>query len=328
MLFKVLCALLLSTVVASSIENNETNVGVFVNHLSSCNLNHVTGNMLCINQDFNTVIQYHDVKQVAMCPYHYCVLFNNEVEYSCTGYVLTLIGGKMDHHLNPLTPNNSLVGFTGNPDDDHVVVGTMFLGFNVLINFFEQDVDNHVTNPIDSIKCMDPYSTHISYKDGSEEMFGAYDIKFRGMIPSLLIGVVIHCSISFTLYIFTFSFIKCGRDSTFMNLCLNPLITFLCCILILFVAEDFVVKVYPFIISSIFGIVIGYILASILFNSILYCRRKKKSFDDVRIQNEEQTRFVISEDNDDDTDNEEDNKEKDGVQMVEIRLNDNHTKKI
>lgn len=303
---------------ASSIENNETNVKVFVNHLSSCNLNHLTGNMLCINQDFNTVIQYHDVKQVAMCPYHYCVLFNGGMEYSCTGYILTLIGGKMDTHLNPLTPNVTFIGFTGNPEDDHVEIGTMFLGYNVLINFFEQDVDNHASKPISEIRCMDPYSTHIEYQDGSIEMFGAYEIVFRGTIPSLLIGVLIHCSIAYVMYMFTMSFCKCGKDSTCVNLCFVPLITFLSCFMILFVAEKFVVKVYPFVISSIFGIIIGYILASITFNSIMYCRRRgAKLSDNGRIDVEESTQFVISNDNDEDTDSEDN-----GVQMTEISLND------
>jgi hypothetical protein len=295
---------------ASVVENNETNVAVYVNHLSSCNLNHNTGNMLCINQDYNTVIQYHDVKQVAMCPYHYCVLFNGDVEYSCTGYVLTLIGGKMDTHLNPLTPNTSFVGFTGNPNDDHIEVGHSFLGYNILINYFEQNVVNHSPVPIDSVECMDPYSTRVRYQDGSFDVFGAHGIVFRGMVESLLLGVVIHSSIAFTMYLFTFSFCKCGRNNICIDLFLVPLVTFLSCYMILFVAKRFVIKVLEFIISSIFGILFGFIPASIFFNSIVYCRKKNAVKN--RVDIEESRQFVIDTDDDDD----------DGVQMTEIQLNE------
>lgn len=308
---------LFASAFASVVENNETNVKVYVNHLSSCNLNHGTGNMLCINQDFNTVIQYHDVKQVAMCPYHYCVLFNSKQQYSCTGYVLTLIGGKMDTHLNPLSPNNSLVSFTGNPDDDHVDVGRTFLGYNVLINFFEQNVDNRVTEKsITTVECIEPYSTHVAYADGSSDIFGAYDVVFRGSVESLLLGVIIHNSIAFTLYIFTMSFCRCGKDNTCVNLFVIPLVTFLSCYMILFVAKNFVVKIFEFTISSIFGVVMGYILASILFSSILYCRRKRGTVDI-----EEAKQFVIGDDGDDDTDDDGDGHGNGDVQMTEVKLN-------
>jgi hypothetical protein len=308
--------MLVAVASSSMVENNETNVGVYVNHLSSCNLNHGTGNMLCINQDFNTVIQYHDVTDVAMCPYHYCVLFKGRTQYSCTGYVLKLIGGKMNHYLNPLTPNISYVGFTGNPDDDVVNIGTTFLGYNVLVELFEQNVDNYSEKPIKSIKCMDPFSTHVYYEDGDSEMFGAHDIIFRGMIPSLLIGIVIHCAIAFMLYLVFFSF---GKDNTCVNLCFVPTITFLSCFLILFVAEEFVVKIYTFIISSIFGVIIGYTLASIIFNSIIYCKRRRQGANDGgRVDVEETKQFVIGSSEDDDTDDEDDDKK--DVQMVEIKL--------
>lgn len=296
---------------ASVVENNETNVRVFVNHLSSCNLNHGTGNMLCINQDFNTVIQYHDVKQVAMCPYHYCVLFNNRMQYSCTGYVLTLMGGNFQHHLNPLTPNTSYVGFTGNPDGDVVEIKTIFLGYNIWINVFEQNVDNYATKEISSIRCMDPYSTHLTYKDGEVEMFGAHGIVFRGFVESLLVGVVIHCSIAFALYFLLFMSFK--NNNTVCNLFVVPLITFLSCYMILFVGVEFVAKIFPFIVSSIFGVIIGYILASIMFNTVRYCKKKRA---EGQVTVEESTQFVIEEDNDDSDD------KGDGVQMTEINLSD------
>lgn len=312
---------------ASVVENNETNVGVFVNHLSSCNLNHETGNMLCINQDFNTVIQYHDVKQVAMCPYHYCVLFEGNKEYSCTGYIWTLVGGKMNTHLNPLTPNTSYVGFTGNPSDEHIYVGRTFLGYNIIINYFEQNVDNHSPKAIDSITCFEPYSTKVMYQDGTNDIFGAHDIKFRGMFESLLLGVIIHTTMSFAMYIFAFSFCKCGRSSTAINLCLIPLVTFLSCYMILFVAERFVVKILEFIISSIFGIVFGYILASIAFNSITYCIRNNKTQN--RVDAEEATQFVITSDEDpEDRDIKHDSQDTEGVQMTEIDLNNDEIRRI
>lgn len=314
MLFLLLPLLLVTGGAASVVENNETNVGVFVNHLSSCNLNHETGNMFCINQDYNTVIQYHDVKQVAMCQYHYCVLFEGLKEYSCTGYVWTLLGGKLNKHLNPLTPNKDYVGFTGNPDDDHIEVAQIFLGYNILINFFEQNVDNEAQKDISHISCSAPYSTTVTYQDGTSETFGAHNIKFRGMVESLVLGILIHSSIALVLYLFTLLYCNCGRFNTAMNLCIIPLITFLSCYMILFVAEQFVVKILEFIISSIFGIVIGYILASILANGITYCRG---SAIDNRVDTEESTQFVIDEDVEDHTEVNEG-----GMQMTEIKLSD------
>ena len=309
--------LLVTAVNASVFENNETNVGVFVNHLSSCNLNHDTNNMLCINQDYNTVIQYHDVAQVTMCQYHYCILFKGNLEYSCTGYILTLIGGKMDKHLNPLTPNSSLVGFSGDPGDDHVSVGYVFLGYNILIDFFEQNVDNDVSKPIDTISCMEPYSTHVLYKDGSEEIFGAYGIIFRSIFESLVLGVLIHGTIAFILYIFALSFCRCANSTTVVNLFLIPLITLISCFLILFVAEDFVVKIFPFTISSVIGVILGYIIASIVFNSILYCKGNKRNNN---IDIEENTQFVIDGDGDDESENENENETTDNSSITEIEL--------
>jgi hypothetical protein len=286
---------------ASVFENNDTNIGVFVNHLSSCNLNHDNGNMICINQDYNTIIQYHNVNQVAMCPYHYCVLFEGSYQYSCTGYILTLIGGAMDKHLNPLTPNTSYVGFTGNPDDDHISVGYTFLGYNVLIDYFEQNVNNFSPKIINKISCMEPYSTHILYGDGSEETFGGVGIIFRNTVESLNLGVLIHTLIAFIMYMFILSFCKI-KNVMCINLFAIPLITFVSCYLILFVAEDFVVKIFPFTISSIIGVVIGYMLSSILFNSILFWRNMKQN---VKVDAEETAQFVIGTDDDIDIEEEE-----------------------
>lgn len=307
MLFISIIVLLFTTVCGSSFENNETNIGVFVNHLSSCNFNHDTGNVMCINQDYNTVIQYHDVNQIAMCPYHYCILFEGKQEYSCTGYILTLIGGTMDKHLNPLSPDMSYVGFTGNPEDDHVSVGYTFLGYNILIDYFEQNVDNVSNKIIKSISCMEPYSTHIVYEDGTSDMFGAHEVIFRNIIQSLVIGSVIHTCIAFSLYIISLSLCKC-LNGIIVNMAFIPFVTFLSCYLILFVAEDFVVKVFPFTISSIIGIMMGYIMASSVYNVIQYAKNRNKS--STVDTEEESTQFVITEETDSD----------DGNTITEIEL--------
>lgn len=264
---------------ATAIENNETNVAIYVNHLSSCSLNHGTRNMLCINQEFNSVIQYHDVKQVAMCPYHYCVLFRGSMEYSCTGYVLTLLGGTMQRHLNPLTPNQSLTEF---PKDDHVSIGQSFQGYNILIDYFEQSVNNHVNQSVRSVACLDPYSTQVTYEDGTVDVFGAHGIVFRDYVESLLIGVGIHSGIAAVLYS---GFLTACKSNVITNLCVVPGATFLACYLILFVAEEFVVRIFAFILSSVVGVAIGYILASIV------SQRRRPATNKVGVQDESE-RFV------------------------------------
>lgn len=268
-----LCLLSLSR--ASSYEDNSTNVGVYVNHVSSCNLNHVSGNMLCINRDYESAIQYHDVKHVTFCPYQYCVIFKtNNKQITCTGYVYLKMSGSMNEYLNPLTPNITNENFTGDPNNDYIKIGTAFLGYNILVDRFEQSVQTDVNIPIRTVRCMDPYSTCIDYADGSEECFGAKGLEFHGFLESTVFGFFIPGTLAFAIYIIAGGLYKnCIRNPCFTIITI-PSIVVVCCSLILFVASDFIVKVFPFIIASLFGIIGGFLSSKVVFAAIDVRERK------------------------------------------------------
>lgn len=266
---------LMASASASSYEDNNTNVGVYVNHVSSCNLNHPTGNMLCINRDYESVIQYHDVRGATFCPYHYCVTFRtDENKLTCTGYVYLKMSGTMDEYLNPLTPNVSNEKFTGDPDDDYIKIGTAFLGYNVLVDRFEQSVETAVDKAIVAVECLEPYSTCIVYGDGEKECFGAKDVVFNEFIESALLGLVVPGALSFTLYIISGGLYKACLTNPCFSVITIPMIVAICCALILFVASDFIVKVFPFIIASLFGIISGFLLARFIFGLIILWKKQ------------------------------------------------------
>lgn len=275
MISAILFALLMGVVSGSSYEDNSTNVGVYVNHVSSCNLNHVTGNMLCINRDYESVIQYHDVREATFCPYHYCVLFRTDEEkVTCTGYVYLKMSGSMDEYLNPLTPNVSNEKFTGDPDNDYIKINTAFLGYNVLVDRFEQSVETSVGKPIRKVTCMDPYSTCIEHGDGSSECFGAKDVVFHGFIESALLGLVVPGALAFAVYIIGGGLYKGCLINPCFSVITIPLFVAVCCALILFVASDFIVKMFPFIIASLFGIILGFLLAKVVFGAITVWKKQ------------------------------------------------------
>lgn len=279
-------------------EDNATNVGVYANHNSACNLNHESNNMLCINKEFESVIQYHDVKSIAMCPYHYCVTFYNDPnKLACTGYVYLKMDTTDIGHINPLTPNISNEGFTGNPSEDYIPIGTSFEGYNIAIDRFEQSVETTFSGEIDKVLCEDQTITCVTLTDGKQECFGGVGLVFHSTLESLLLGLVVPFSMSFVVYIILGSF-KCACAS---NACITtllvPLFVAICCMLILFVASDFIVKIFGFLFASLVGIAFGKVGSDICY-SIIYRFGKKVHTEN---DNGEDVRFVIEGDEDDDS---------------------------
>lgn len=264
-----LTVLAISTVEGTSYENNKTNVGVYANHISSCNLDHKFGDMLCINRDYESVIQYHDVKAAVFCPYHYCVTFRTEEnKLACTGYSYLKMSGSMSEYINPLSPNNSALEFSGEGDAENVKVGVMFEGYNVLIDYFRQSIETYFGGQdsgqvIVDVKCDDgdgsKLVTCVYFSNGKSECFGAKDVVFYDFITSLVLGVVVPGSLSFACYIILWVLgnkYSCAKNGC-ITVLLTPIIVEVCCLLILFVAADFIVKVFPFLIASLVGIWIG-----------------------------------------------------------------------
>lgn len=256
-------------------DQNITHVGVFLNKVSSCNYNRYTSNLLCANQEYNTLIQYHNVDKVYMCDYHYCVTFYDEPNrFSCSGYVFKLLGGNMDTYLNPLTPNTKAVEYQVNKENVRKI-NTVFEGYNVLVDRFEQNVQTGNYN-FTSLECRDPYSTCILHQDGSETCFGAIGNTFHGQKASLGLGVVIPCIIATVLYLISFS---CLKRYCLGNYCcvllFVPLFVTVTSYLILFQAERFIVKTDAYLLGSMFGIIFGYVIASSLVKLKSYTRFKK-----------------------------------------------------
>ena len=265
----ILLSIMTSTVHGSSYENNKTNIGVYANHISSCNLDHKFGDMLCINRDYESVIQYHDVKSTVFCPYHYCVTFRTEgSNLACTGYSYLKMSGSMSDIINPLSPNNSALEFTGEGDAENVKVGTSFEGYNVLIDYFRQSVETEYDTDIIDVQCGEDSKliTCVYMSDGKSDCFGAVDEHFNDFITSVILGVAVPGSLSFACYLLLWALGKkynCANNGCITTL-LTPIIVEICCMLILFVAADFIVKILPFLVASLIGIWVGKVLSDVV----------------------------------------------------------------
>jgi hypothetical protein len=254
-------------------EDNETNVGVYSNHISSCNWNHNTDNMICINRDFESVIQFHGVALATFCPYHYCVTFENEVgKIACTGYVFSKISAGMGDGdsaaINPLTPDLSNDRFTGNPTDDYVNLRTSFEGNNIFIDRFEQSVETYFGDDIVEVQCKEPLTTCVSVAGGETTCFGGDGLTFHTFTESVVLGFFVPMSMAILIYL-SLACVKwrcrlgCAYNSC-VTMVAVPLTVEVLCALILFVAPDFIVKVGAFITASVIGIVAGKLIVDVL----------------------------------------------------------------
>lgn len=265
-------ALIIVTVEGSSYENNKTNVGVYANHISSCNLDHKVGDMLCINRDYESVIQYHDVSNVVFCPYHYCVTFRTKQnKLVCTGYSYLKMSGPMSEIINPLSLNNSALALAGEGDASNIRVGKSFEGYNVLIDYFRPSVETHFDGSefIVDVTCGESDSKVVTcayLSDGSEHCFGALDVTFNDFIPSVILGVAVPGSLSLACYLILWAMSSkwtFARNGCVITM-LTPIVVEVICMIILFVGADFIVKVLPFLIASLVGIWIGKVLCDIV----------------------------------------------------------------
>jgi hypothetical protein len=219
-----------------------------------------------------------------------------------------------------LTPNKNNEKFTGDPKNDYVGVGTAFLNYNVLIDRFEQSVETLGDSNIHKVVCLDPYSTCLEYTDGSKDLcFGAKDVIFHDMVESALLGLVVPGSLAFLMYAISGAFYKSCLTNPCFTVITIPLLVAICCVLILFVGSDFIVKMYPFLFASIFGIILGFLCTKTMYGTFDICRRQWTG----RVDNaygvggvNESSQFVIGTDGSDDEDDGVDGK----TGMTEIEL--------
>lgn len=309
---------------AQNVKTNITNVGVYLNKISSCNFNSQTGNLLCASQEFETLIQYHNVKYIKMCDYHYCIKFENDDKtLSCSGYVLKPIGGNMDTLINPLSPFDRLLY----KDSSNVhKIDKKFMGYNIKIDSFIQNVQTTFEDSILDIECKLPHSTCIRFENKKDlQCFGSEGLTFYDSSTSIVWGIFIPTSFAFLLYSISYSLcFEKFSSNHFVIFILIPVLVFTSSLILLFWVERFIVKEYVFFIGNIFGIILGHQISRLLVFTIN--RFKQKS--PVTIQNAEEKKslreneenndsFEIREDNDGtDSDSEENNKD---VVTIELK---------
>lgn len=251
------------SVTTSDGTTEESGVEVVGNEIVSCNLNTDTGNMLCANRGYDTIIQYHNVRQLMMCEYHYCVTFTDDEDVlTCSGYVYKSNAVGSSKLYNPLTPWGSDSDSSTRADGTVVELGTPFNGYNILVDLFENAVHSDFSTEVSNISCFEKYSTCVTFSNGSETCFGPLEITFLNWIQSSLVGVAMMGSIAF---FYSFGGI-CISERLVKNPCaivvLIPFLVCCCSFLILFVGESVIVQVSSFILFSTYGIALAYLLAS------------------------------------------------------------------
>lgn len=233
---------------------NDTVVDVYVNQISSCSLNTETRNMFCIHRAYQDVVEYHNVRDVAMCENHYCVTFSDNMSRMvCSGYVYLLMDGMMNDYKNPLSQfPHAFKGKTRS-------IKTTLNGYNIRIDRFDENVETtYQNNSIDSVVCRNKYATQLLLSDYTTQTFGLMHIKYRNDFESFVLGVVVCGPIAITMYI-SLAVTKCF-DSFFSNVFVIPLLVMVICYVILFVAKHFIVKIVSFGFGTVMGIFCAYLL--------------------------------------------------------------------
>ena len=308
---------LLHTAVSNTTESTG-NITTRTNKLSTCSYNELTKNLLCYTQMYENLVQYHNVQSLAMCDYHYCIiLVDSENRMSCSGYVLQFIGGDSSTFINPLSPNNQLIGFSAN-SADIFKIGKSFLGYNIMIDSFNQNVETEFQNDIELIECIDPHAMCVSFKgENKTKCFGSYGLVFYDQTSSVLFGLLIPGVFSFVFYsIIGMTCTKPGFSikRALINTIILPIIVVASSILVIFKAEKLIVQTNSFIEGTILGILFGYVLSELsvkCMNCIL--NRSNKNVENYKISEEKQSLKIDIEefeighnDIDDDDDDEQD----------------------
>ena len=269
-------------VMANFVENNKTNTAVYVNHISSCNYNRNTLELVCVNEGMNTLVQYNNVKMVTMCEYHFCLVFrNNPSKILCNGY-------QWSHNkkiYDPLTTN--LAVNVTNYGENKREINEWFLGYNILTNYFIQNEVSLYNGTIESVICdANGYSTCVTVKSPTGELKsacgGLNGLNLRDQITSFIYGINISLLISGVQYIGFRYFSSRLRESIILNNIVIPCISLVISFIILSVIQSILVKTAMFVIGSFVGIVVGYIVSE-FFLRLLSCLGPK-----VKIESDEE----------------------------------------
>jgi hypothetical protein len=245
---------------ATVVEDNRTHVGVYVNHISSCNFNHNTLEVICVNDARDALVQYNNVDSIAMCDYHFCVTFRSDTrKVVCSGYTWT----HGSHEYNPLvTPAADTYGTL-----DAVPVNDWFLGYNIKVDSFVQNLASHYDGPVQSVICgPEPYSTCVTVNvNGTdvEACAGMLGVRLTDEVHSLILGINLLALISGLQYVPMRYLWSALRYSTVFNMIVVPTLSVVLGVLLLVASQNFVVKMAMFIIGAFLGVAAGYMLSEI-----------------------------------------------------------------
>lgn len=256
-------SLLLYLASGSVVENNRTNTGVYVNHISSCNFNHNTLEVVCVNSEHETLVQYNNVNRLAMCEYHFCLTFRDKSsDVLCSGYQWSHGKHSYDPLTTPLAANHSF----DYPGYQSMTVEEWFLGYNIMVEFFVQNKVSIYDGQVNQVNCgTDGYTSCVSFVDsnGTEHTScgGLVDLHMRDPIGSFLLGINMLAMISGFQYIpVRYLFISL-RESLVMNTLVIPCLSIVIAFVLVSVAQSMLVKTAMFIIGAFIGIVVGYIFS-------------------------------------------------------------------
>lgn len=249
-----------------------------VNHVAACTRDNT--DMLCTTRDYDMNTQYHHIRNVSFCDYHYCVTTSeSEHELVCSGYVYTINGLRL---INPLTPNETLSIFAKNTDN-YVYIDTIFRAYNVLLDSYRQNVKSTFKKPIENVYCPadNGYATCVEFNDGTKQCFGATYLKFFNLIESVAIGFGIQSSIAIAFYIIVQSIKLKPIPKAFVDVFIVPLLVLITAIIIVYRTEKIVVKIFLYILGAFIGVVFANISTNCIFNR---CYSKVKFEDEEELK--------------------------------------------
>ncbi len=257
-------------VMGNFVENNKTNTAVYVNHISSCNYNRNTLELVCVNEGVNTLVQYNNVKLVTMCEYHFCLVFRNSPsKILCNGY-------QWSHNKKNYDPLTTPIALNVTNHGEHTIeINEWFLGYNILTNDFVQNKVSIYNGTIESVICdANGYSTCVSVMSPTGELksacSGLNGLNLRDQVTSFIYGINILLLISGVQYIGLRYFFTNLRESIVLNNLVIPCISLVISFIILSVTQSILVKTAMFVIGSFVGIVVGYIVSE-FFLRLLSC---------------------------------------------------------
>lgn len=266
-LYIAILTLLVGSCCGTVVENNKTNIGVYVNQISSCNFNHNTLEVLCVNSGVDSLMQYSNVEKLAMCEYNYCLTFRNDPSnVICSGYVWS----HRSHVYDPLvTPGAAIVDSSS---AQNYSVNQWFLGYNVMVDSFVQNRKSTYEGEVKALFCGEPgeYVSCVSVEDTNGTITsycgGMVDVTLRDQLSSFLLGITVLFLISGLQYVpLRYAFVSI-RENMVVNMLAIPAVSLSIAVILVTVTQSMLVKSTVFILGAFIGIMIGYMTSELLIN--------------------------------------------------------------